>query len=291
MTSFGQRVEIGGKALYLTHSGPATEVSILIEAGATCSSHFYIYLQLELGKNIRVYSYDRAGLGRSDVSDHARDAKSIAKEVSQMLKAADIQGPLVLVGHSIASLYLRVFLHHYPKNVVAIILLDPSSPDQENVLGMKEYSAAVRRNYRVVRWLSYFGLTCFYNPIFYLSKPSVSALPEQTKRQLVEVYKQAKTYNTGEEEISQFTNSAIQASSCPDFGDLPLKVITGAADIAKPKEKMLWIELQRGIVDWSSRGEHVVLEAAGHMTLLTNQRYAIQVADEIRKTISSIQVN
>jgi len=272
--------------LHLNRSGPKTDVSVLIEAGATCSTPYYTYLERELAKQVQVYSYDRAGLGWSECSKNPRDAKSIAKELCNLLEISGINEPLVLVGHSIASLYLRVFSNIFNKRIAAIILLDPSNPNQEKVLGYPTHTPEVRRVYRKTQWLAHLGLAGLINPLFTLDNPKISSLPEESKQQLSWIHKQAKTYITSEAEIAQFENSAKQALAVDDFGDLPLKVITGPdrthdGDENLPIQRKRWMDLQTDVAGWSSCGEHTVIEEAGHMTLFTEKRHAQRVAKEI----------
>jgi pimeloyl-ACP methyl ester carboxylesterase len=38
-----------------------------------------------------------------------------------------ISGPIVLVGHSAGGMYARVFAHEYPKQIAALVLVDPAT--------------------------------------------------------------------------------------------------------------------------------------------------------------------
>ncbi|MDB4032359.1 alpha/beta hydrolase [Porticoccaceae bacterium] len=282
----GVRIATSDAVLHLNSTGPKTAVSILIEAGAACSSPHYSYLQKALAKQLQVYSYDRAGNGWSDTSKNPRDSESIAVELSQLLDAASIKGPLVFVGHSAACFHLKVFAHRYPERVAAIVLLDPSNPVQEQVLGLRVHTPALKRNYRKMQWVAQLGLAGFYSPLFTLSSPKISPLSDSAKQQLAWIYKQAKTYVTSEAEYAQFANSAKQALAVPCFGDLPLKVITGPdrthdGDLNLPIQRKRWMDLQADIASWSTHGDHIVIEEAGHMTLFTEKKNAQRVAVEI----------
>ena len=69
----GIKIAIPNTVLHLSRSGPKSDISILVEAGATCCSPHYAHLQQEIAKFMQVYTYDRAGLGWSDLSNNPRD--------------------------------------------------------------------------------------------------------------------------------------------------------------------------------------------------------------------------
>ena len=86
----------------------------------------------ELSKATRVCSYDRAGFGWSDPRPDPRDADHIVAELHGLLSAAAIAGPIVLIGHSIAGLYIRDYTARYPANVAGLVFVDASTPLQDD---------------------------------------------------------------------------------------------------------------------------------------------------------------
>src|SRR6202035_355838 len=87
-------------------------------------------VQPVLAKTTRVCSYDRAGFGWSDALPPPRDADHIAAELHGLLAAAKVDGPIVLMGHSIAGMYIRDYATRYPADVVGLIFIDGSTPLQ-----------------------------------------------------------------------------------------------------------------------------------------------------------------
>ncbi|CZR67378.1 related to alpha/beta hydrolase [Phialocephala subalpina] len=122
-------ISIGTHSLYLSASGPLHRPgipSILIEAGhANCSNSWPAVVRL-LAKFIRVYTYDRAGYGRSEraPSDIPRTAEQIATELDLLLKAASVPGPFVLVGHSYGGILIREFLALRPFDIKGLVFVD-----------------------------------------------------------------------------------------------------------------------------------------------------------------------
>ena len=85
----------------------------------------------------RVCRYDRANnqSGRSDPAPTPRTAADIVADLHALLQAADISGPYVLVGPSVAGLFVRLYATTYPEDVVGLVLVDPSHEEQPTVLG------------------------------------------------------------------------------------------------------------------------------------------------------------
>jgi pimeloyl-ACP methyl ester carboxylesterase len=74
--------------------------------------------------------HDRAGLGSSDPVPGPRTSLEMVEDVRAVLDAAQIRPPYVLVGHSIGGFNVRVFAGRYPHEVVGMVLVDSSHPDQ-----------------------------------------------------------------------------------------------------------------------------------------------------------------
>jgi alpha/beta hydrolase fold len=75
-------------------------------------------VQPGLAKTTRVCSYDRAGMGWSDELPPPRDAIHIADELHGLLKAAKIDGRIVLMGASRGGIFIREYASRYPAQVV-----------------------------------------------------------------------------------------------------------------------------------------------------------------------------
>src|SRR3984885_16370192 len=85
-------------------------------------------VQPELAKTTRVCSYDRAGYGGSEMVPGPRDADHVATELHGLLHAAGIEGPIVLMGHSIAGIFIRDYATRYPAQRAGLMFVDGSTP-------------------------------------------------------------------------------------------------------------------------------------------------------------------
>ena len=120
-----QKVDVGGHSLNLLIGGQGSP-AVVFEGGFGAGISSWSTVQKEVAAFARTVSYDRAGLGQSELGPRPRAAKQIATELHTALEKAGIKPPYVLVGHSFGGIYVRVFADMYPKDVVGMVLLDPS---------------------------------------------------------------------------------------------------------------------------------------------------------------------
>ena len=120
-----QKVDVGGHSLNLLIGGQGSP-AVVFEGGFGAGIASWSTVQKEVAAFARTVSYDRAGLGQSELGPQPRSAKRIATELHTALEKAGVKPPYVLVGHSFGGIYVRVFAEMYPKEVAGMVLLDPS---------------------------------------------------------------------------------------------------------------------------------------------------------------------
>jgi len=114
-----------GRAVNLRCRGRGTP-TVLLEAGWGATSQAWEKVQPALARTTRVCAYDRAGYGFSAPGPLPRDGASIVRDLGQALAKAGEHGPYIAVGHSAGALYGRLFAARMPKDVVGLVLLDPT---------------------------------------------------------------------------------------------------------------------------------------------------------------------
>jgi len=123
----GQLVDVGGYRLHLNCVGTGSP-TVVIDAGWGDWSGGWSRVQPEAAETTRVCTYDRAGMGHSEAGPLPRTAERFARELHALLQHAGVQGPYVLVGHSLGGAPVRVFAHTYAPEVAGVVLIEAMNP-------------------------------------------------------------------------------------------------------------------------------------------------------------------
>jgi len=112
--------------LRCTGSGPQT---VMLEAGSHADSTTWFKLLPILSPVTKVCAYDRAGYGFSSEGQLPRDLDADVSDLHDLIHAAGIKTPLVLVGHSLGSNIVRLYAERYATDVDGMVLIDPPEQD------------------------------------------------------------------------------------------------------------------------------------------------------------------
>jgi len=123
----GRLIDAGGHKLHFYEAGSGSP-AVVLESGISASSLNWRAVQTEVAKVARVCSYDRAGLGWSDLCDEPCIPASLARQLHTLLHNADIAAPYILVGHSFGGLIVQAFAGLYPDETAGLVLVDPLDP-------------------------------------------------------------------------------------------------------------------------------------------------------------------
>jgi len=127
----GKFVDLGTHRLHLLEEGQGSP-TIILEAGLMSTNLSWTDIRRKLAESYRVVTYDRAGLGWSDIGPMPRTAERIVDELHSLLALAAIPGPYVLVGHSFGGLTMPLFATRYPEKIAGMVLVDPVVPAEWN---------------------------------------------------------------------------------------------------------------------------------------------------------------
>lgn len=123
-----QMVDVGGYKLATRVMGSGSP-AVIFDAGFGDNLAVWDMVQSEIADLTTTVSYDRAGLGESEVSPEPRTAKQISAELKTLLAESDIAPPYVVVGHSAGGMYMTVFASLYPEDIASLILVDPANSE------------------------------------------------------------------------------------------------------------------------------------------------------------------
>lgn len=261
----GQMVDVGGYSLHLHCVGESEpgEPTVIIEAGSGSVGLMWALVQSEISRSARVCTYDRAGLGWSEPGPMPRTASLVVHELRTLLAGANVEGPYVLVGHSLGGIFVRVYQNKYPDEVAGLILVDSADGELEKFMAGTVYMQMMHQFIALSQSLSSTGLIKIYTGVnVLLAKPySGGALPEHIVQTI-----QAMDVNTteaGSAEVAALPTIWEESRAHQShLGNLPLTVIVhGYCDSCSKdpaeleKEEKGWLELQKHLASLSINGK------------------------------------
>jgi pimeloyl-ACP methyl ester carboxylesterase len=157
----GEMVDIGGgRRMHIVCDGPKTAApTILFEAGAFGFSADWGAVQPKVvARGLHACAYDRAGLGFSDPGPAPRDANAVVSDLERLLKAAHEDGPFILVGHSMAGLYLPLFAARNPDKIAGLVFVDTATPQVSETPSGRQFADAFAKASRLAALGARLGL-------------------------------------------------------------------------------------------------------------------------------------
>jgi len=290
----GKLVDVGGYRLHINCTGTGSP-TVILDAGLGGSSLDWSKVQPAVARFTRVCSYDRAGYGWSETAPGPRTSQQIVTELHALLARAKINGPYVLVGHSIGGLNMRLYAYHYPADVAGLVLLDATSEHQFAPFGKypayfppQGVNAAVLQ-LQVYRVAAYFGLTRLALQTGLAPLEDFAAYPSAVKPIVLAHASQTRYYSTEHDELAALQESAAQVRAArqasPSYGKLPLIVLSqdfSQDQSAQGKQTAAtWDALQQDMASLSSNSQHSVAQHSGHYIQLDRPDLAIAAIQSV----------
>jgi pimeloyl-ACP methyl ester carboxylesterase len=139
-----QGVTSGGNgALAYALDGPPNPPAVVLQSGLGDGRSTWGGIWPQLIARHRVFAIDRPGYGDSPPSARPRDPCTVAAELREALREAQVPPPFLLVGHSLGALYQYAFARLYPQDTAGLLLLDPTNPAHWATLQRETPSTAV----------------------------------------------------------------------------------------------------------------------------------------------------
>ena len=275
----GRLIKHGGRLSHLFCMGSGSP-TVILEAGLDASgSQTWTSVQPGIAANTRVCSYDRAGILWSEPREEPRDADRIATELHSLLYAASEPPPYVMVAHSLGGPLVRVYSERYPSEVVGVVFVDASHPQQWSRYPDEVLEAVADVNSRLpARGLLKLAVT---TGVYRLRSPlrgdPVGAC----------LWRTPPWGFSGERDV----RDAIleQADKSGTLGDRPLVVLSagvglrmpGVSDEALDELYQTWLVLQAELADLSTNSDHRTIDGATHYIHLDAPDAVITAVQEV----------
>lgn len=272
----------GGRKISIFCQGKGSP-TVILTAGLGGWSSAWGAVQPQTATRTRACAWDRAGYGHSDGSPAAQTVENTTADLELALKAARINGPYVLVGHSAGAYESLRFADRHRADVVGLVLVDPSVPDQtarfaalspeltkadsaaltlaanfQRLCGERVADGSIREG--DATWKA-----CF--------KPSPDDPPALVAAMTARDRQPGRFESKASLAESFAPNSAAVADPKRSYGDLPVIVLTQGKGLAPPgappeqaaKVEAAWIRWHDEYAALSTRGLNLIVRGSGHL--------------------------
>jgi len=128
-----EQVAIENRSLAVIRMGEGNP-TVVLEAGLGFDATIWSNIQPEIATFCEVCAYSRAGIGDSPSATGKRDIQNIVNDLETLLENDSMEGPFILVGHSIGGLIINMYAYQHPQQVAGLVFVDSSHPNQDNEL-------------------------------------------------------------------------------------------------------------------------------------------------------------
>ena len=278
----GEMIDIGGRRLRLVRAGERSDKPVvMLECGAFgCAADWAVVQERLARRGVYSLAYDRAGLGYSDPGPVPRDGRAIAADLEALLAHAGEIGPLIMVGHSMGGLLLRVFVGRNRDRVKGVVLVDAVTPETIEAPTAARAIHAYRRAMKLVgRWAG----VGFMRPVAMIAGDMIG-LEGEASAEKRRIYGLASHARWAAEEVSQWPETSLQGREIGPYDPaVPVAVVTAGSTRLPAHLKAV----QAAPAHHSRRGRVTEVAGAGHASLL-GKRFADPIIDGVDHVLNAL---
>lgn len=282
----GKLVNAGGYKLHLVKKGSGGPI-IVFEAGSGETSLSWRGIPDELSRAATVVVYDRGGYAWSEQAPSERSGENIVRELHEALQNEGLNGPYIMVGHSLGGMYARLFAQTYPDQMAGLVLVDarPENDERESRFILEEENFAGNPSVFVMKLLKHSGVMRIF-------KDSLleGLVPSQDRDVFVNVIAKSAFFEAKDEEgrLAYMTEDSIRGQQ---LGKLPVRIISrgiapdyassGISEEGGRKLEAIWQAGQREMLNISSDSKQVVAEESGHMIIHDQPELVVDILRDL----------
>lgn len=281
-------VEINGKPVHYVKKGDGY-CTVVFQSGMGSSYGIWQQIQDNISQNAVTLSYDRNGLMFSAPNGKPVTNRQVSDELQALLEKTKCPRPYILVGHSMAGIYLRPFIHDNPKDISGIIFADAAHPLQK-----QKASARLLQSFKIPpRWFIKLAVnTGIYRAVFSFL-PLSPEIPLHHPIHQLEKNFFYRSYTKTLEELDSDDINFKDATQYKSFGAIPLTVITGTSELrftkikdtaVKNEYRQLITDLQYDLLNLSSNSRWVKAINSGHILQINDSSLLV---NEISRMIKA----
>lgn len=283
----GRLVDVGEGRLHINCSGEGSP-TVVLDAGGAGSSLTWYLVQSDLAHRTHVCSFDRMGFGWSESFSRPHTTSEYVALQDTLLQNAGVDGPYLLVGHSLGGLNAQLFASQHPEKVAGMVLVDSAHEDLFELL--PEFEGVDRPFLRAMRIASRLGVVRLVLNLGFLDPlPQSADLPQELRAMSRAELSRPKHWDSTYNMNTLLAESAAQVRTASPLPEMPMIVIAhGTGDMfagldprAAERAEYIWRELQSDLAQRVPGGRLVVAESSGHMIPLEQPDRVIEAVHQV----------
>lgn len=277
-------LEIDGVPIHYVKKGKG-DFTVVFQSGMGSSHAIWEDVQHEIAKDAVTISYDRNGLMFSGSSDVSPSNEQVSGELERLLEKTGCPKPYILVGHSMAGIYLRPFIERHHADIKGVVFAEAAHPLQK-----QKASEELKKALAVPPlWLIKLVINTGIYRLVYAVKPLSAEIPFGHKLHIRERDFFYRSYLRTLEELRYDDENFKDALRYHSFGNIPLTVITGTSELRfsgfrnpalKTEYQRLIEEVQADLLEMSAQSKQVKAPNSGHLIQINDSAL---LTEEIRK--------
>jgi pimeloyl-ACP methyl ester carboxylesterase len=249
--------------------------TLVCDAGMGHWSVFFKPLAALLIYDCKICLIDRSGYTDGFLPTSKRLCRQVAHEIHSVLEKMDIEGPMILVGHSLGGLYMRMYYELFPEKIKGMILLDAAHPNLPEVIpSLIDNIQAQQQQMKTITCLASIGLLRMFKSFI-----PTFGLPEVFLGEYYAVTVKANYYRLYRMEMEAFQENFDQCKSLGSLGTLPLLVMgcrkgpsqAFISDATDPTGNQ-WFSLQQDLASLSTSSTFVQ-STKGHFFPISDREF------------------
>lgn len=271
----GHVVEVSGHEMHVYTEGDGEETLVFMSGGGTSSPvlDFKSLYSLLIDK-YKIVVVEKAGYGFSEVTDSERNIDTILSETREALLKSGVEGPYILIPHSMSGIEALYWAQVYPDEVKAIIGLDMAVPAAyENM----DISMPL---IRLGKFAANTGLTRLIPTLSESDAIKYGSLTEKEKNLYKVLFHRRTSTNNMINEVKQIKENAKEVEK-GDMPNIPLLLFSSNGQGTGFDEKA-WIKFQKDF-RVQANGSLIELDCSHYVHSIEYEKIAVELKEFIKR--------
>ncbi|MDP4089391.1 MAG: alpha/beta hydrolase [Bacillota bacterium] len=285
----GKLFSVGSYRLMANTSGSG-KYTVVFESDIGSPIQQWNSVRESLGKDYKLFSYERSGYGWSDSSGEAANIERSVSDLKKVLSRSGCNSPYILVGHGYGGLIMTQFAEKYPEEVAGVVLIDSL---MEQDIESREFQANLKsdiRKYSADRFFANMGgvRLAYSLNILKSEEPYLKNLTDEEKALFQSQRVTPKYYAAMSSELKVLRDYKGEIQKAGALKDTFLEVLTPSSKFGDDERDKAYDEVQKKLAAMSSGGDQMLVERTGSYIQIDRPDAVVNAVERIVKKAGKI---